>query len=163
MADYIIRELKPSEHPVLEDFLYEAIFQRDETKPAPRDIIKHPSLQVYIEDFGQKAHDYCLCAQVGEKIVGAVWVRVINGFGRVDNETPEFAISLYKEYRGKGIGTAMMRAMLELLAGNGYEKTSLAVQKDNYALRMYEHVGFKIVTEKEEEFIMEYRFRSVTG
>ena len=158
MLEYIIRELKNEEYLLLEDFLYEAIFQRDETKRLPKDVINHPTLKVYIEDFGSKSHDYCLCAQVGEKIAGAVWVRVINGFGNVDSETPEFAISLYKEYRGQGIGTAMMESMLEFLADKGYARTSLAVQKDNYALRMYEQVGFKVIGESEEEFIMEYRF-----
>jgi ribosomal protein S18 acetylase RimI-like enzyme len=53
-----------------------------------------------------------------------------------------------------GIGTAMMRAMLELLREKGYRQTSLAVQKDNYAVGMYEKVGFQIVKELEEEYLM---------
>ena len=36
----------------------------------------------------------------------------------------------------------------------GYKKASLAVQKENYALKMYLKVGFKIFDENEEEFIM---------
>ena len=67
---------------------------------------------------------------------------------------PSFAISLYKEYRGKGYGTKLMRAMLELLRSKGYKRASLAVQKANYAVRMYEKVGFVTVDENEEEFIM---------
>ena len=42
-------------------------------------------------------------------------------------------------------GTSMMREMLELLRQQGYKKASLAVQKANYAVRMYEAVGFRIV------------------
>lgn len=53
----------------------------------------------------------------------------VKGFGNVDSQTPEFAISLYKEYRGKRIGTRLMLAMLQLLREKGYTKTSLAVQK----------------------------------
>ena len=67
---------------------------------------------------------------------------------------PSFAISLYKEYRGQGIGTALMKRMLVELKERGYEKTSLAVQKANYAVRMYHNVGFEIVDENEEEYIM---------
>ena len=44
--------------------------------------------------------------------------------------------------------------MLELLKTQGYEKASLAVQKANYAVRMYEKVGFEVVDENDEEFIM---------
>ena len=63
-------------------------------------------------------------------------------------------ISLYKEYRGQGIGTKLMEEMLGLLRKQGYEKASLAVQKANYAVRMYEKVGFQIVDENDEEYIM---------
>jgi ribosomal protein S18 acetylase RimI-like enzyme len=47
-----------------------------------------------------------------------------------------------------------MRAMLELLKNTGYKKASLAVQKDNYAVKMYQAVGFEIIDELEEEFLM---------
>lgn len=152
--DFTIREMRPSEYALLEDFLYEAIFQPDETNLAPKDIIKKPELQVYIKDFGEKRDDYCLCAQVRNKIVGAVWVRNIKGYGSMDDRTPEFAISLYKDYRGQGIGTGLMKRMLELLKKAGYAKTSLAVQKANYALKLYLDVGFEIVGENDEEYIM---------
>ena len=78
----------------------------------------------------------------------------MNDYGHVDDDTPSFAISLYKEYRGKGIGTDLMRRMLELLKEQGYKKASLAVQKANYAVRMYEKAGFRTVDENDEEYIM---------
>ena len=49
------------------------------------------------------------------------------------------------------IGTAMMRKMLEL---QGYERASLAVQKANFAVKMYKNVGFRTVDENAEEYIM---------
>ena len=68
--------------------------------------------------------------------------------------TPSFAISLYREYRGQGVGSQMMVRMLELLKWQGYEMVSLAIQKANYAVKMYESVGFKTVDENDEEYIM---------
>ena len=156
--EYSIREMYESEYPLLTDFLYEAVYQRDESNLLPKTIINEPALQVYIKNFGTKKDDYCLCAETDKKVIGAVWVRNIKGFGTVDDETPEFAISLYKEYRGHGIGMAMLMRMLELLKTKGYEKASLAVQKDNYALHMYQKAGFEIIAENTEEFIMEYVF-----
>lgn len=41
-----------------------------------------------------------------------------------------------------------------LLKEKGYKQASLAVQKANYAVRMYKKVGFKTVDENDEEFIM---------
>ena len=43
--------------------------------------------------------------------------------------------------------------MLELLKWQGHERASLAVQKANYAVKMYRNVGFKTVDENAEEFI----------
>ena len=88
------------------------------------------------------------------KIIGAVWVRIMNDYGHIDNETPSLAISLYNEYRHLGIGTALMKAILQLLKEKGYKQISLSVQKENYAVNMYRKIGFKIVSETEEEYIM---------
>ncbi|MBO1306631.1 GNAT family N-acetyltransferase [Enterococcus sp. 669A] len=149
-----IREMTPAEYPLLEEFLYQAIFQQDSEHVIPRAEIKNPELNVYIKDFGRLPDDHCLCAEVDKQVVGAVWVRILDGFGSVDQKTPEFAISLLPEFRGQGIGTELMKAMLAQLKQAGYTQTSLAVQKDNYALEMYEKLGFEIVAEDEEEYIM---------
>ena len=154
--DYKIREIRKNEYPILSDFLYEAIFIPEGMDKPPKSIIAQPELQVYIEDFG-KEDDWSLVAEVKGKIVGAVWVRIMNDYGHIDNEMPSFAISLYEEYRNMGIGTALMRDMLELLKKKGYEQTSLSVQKVNYAVRMYQKVGFEVIDENEEEYIMVYR------
>lgn len=149
-----IRKMTPAEYPLLEEFLYQAIFQRDSENLIPRTEIEKPELKVYIDNFGRLPDDYCLCAEVDKQVAGAVWVRIMDGFGSVDQKTPEFAISLLPEFRGQGIGTELMRAMLAYLKQAGYDKTSLAVQKDNYALGMYEKLGFEMVAEDEEEYIM---------
>ena len=156
-----IRPITPDEIPLLQDFLYEAIYQPDEDHLLPRSVINQPEIRVFIDDFGRK-DDHCLVALADGKIIGAVWARIlsgdIKGFGNIDDQTPEFAISVYKPYRGKGIGTQLMRRMLRLLKENGYAKASLAVQKDNYAVKMYQDVGFVVIGENDEEYIMVYAF-----
>ena len=151
--DYKIREIRKNEYPILSDFLYEAIFIPEGMDKPPKSIIEQPELQVYIEDFGKK-DDWCLVAEIKEKIIGAVWVRIMDDYGHIDDETPSFAISLHEEYRNLGIGTALMEAMLQFLREKGYKQTSLSVQKVNYAVCMYQKVGFEVVDENEEEYIM---------
>ena len=150
----IYREIQPNEYGLLKDFLYEAIFIPEGVTPPDRSIIEQPELSLYYDGFGSGPADYCIVADDGGRVVGAVWTRIMNDYGHVDDETPSFAISLYKEYRGRGIGTAMMRMMLELLKHRGYKRASLAVQKANYAVKMYEAVGFRTVDENDEEYIM---------
>lgn len=152
--NYTIREMNAAEYPMLNDFLYEAIFIPQGAEPPPKSIINNDELQVYVRDFGKSPHDRCLVAEADGKIVGAVWVRIMEDYGHIDDETPSFAISLYREYRGRGIGTELMRKMLDILRENGYERASLAVQKENYAVKMYKRVGFEVVGETEEEYIM---------
>lgn len=149
-----IRSLHEDEKELLKDFLYEAIFIPEGAKPPDRSIIKQSELRLYYEDFGIGRADNCIAAVDGGKVVGAVWTRIMNDYGHVDDSTPSFAISLFKEYRGRGIGTRLMQEMLSLLKLQGYRKASLAVQKANYAVRMYEKVGFKTVDENDEEYIM---------
>ena len=156
--EYMIRKIRADEYSVLEDFLYEAVFIPKGASAPPKEIIYKPELQVYIADFGKRKGDIGLVAEVDNKIIGAVWVRIMNDYGHIDNETPSFAISLYTEYRNYGIGTAMMKEMLNVLNQAGYKQASLAVQKENYAVKMYKNVGFEVIDENEEEYIMLYKF-----
>lgn len=159
LSSYLVREMKPDEVGILKDMLYEAIFQPDETNLLPREVIEQPEISIYINNWGQP-DDLCLVAETDGKIVGAVWTRILDGdvkgFGNIDRQTPEFAISLYKEYRNQGIGTSLMKQMIYYLKTCGYRQTSLAVQKENYAVKMYQNVGFKIVLESKDEYVMVY-------
>ena len=152
--EYAIREMTVPEYPLLSDFLYEAIFIPDDIKPPSRNIICSPELQVYIDRFGSLKDDFALVAEIEGKIIGAVWIRIMYDYGHIDDETPSLAISLYKEYRGRGIGTEMMKEMLSLLKTHNYKRVSLSVQKAIYAAEMYRKIGFDIVRENEEEWIM---------
>ena len=159
----MIRELLPEERDLLKDFLYEAIFIPEGVQPPPKEIIEQPELRIYYEDFGSHPADHCLAAEADGRVVGAVWSRIMHDYGHVDDQTPSLAISLIREYRGKGIGTRLMVEILSVLKDCGYRQVSLAVQKANYAVRMYENVGFTTVNENEEEYIMVCDLRESSG
>lgn len=105
----------------------------------------------------KKKGDICYISVCDDKIIGAVWVRIMYDYGHVDDETPSLAISLLKEYRNYGIGTALMKKMLSELKKQGYQQASLSVQKINYAVQMYSKLGFEIIDENDEEYIMPCR------
>lgn len=67
--EYIIRQMKVSEYPLLKDFLYQAIYQPDKTNLAPKSIINNSELQVYIKGFDTQKDDYCFCAEVDNRVV----------------------------------------------------------------------------------------------
>ncbi|MBR6070896.1 MAG: GNAT family N-acetyltransferase [Ruminococcus sp.] len=154
MDGYTVRPLGADEYGVLGDFLYEAIFISEGVSPPPREIINQPELQVYVEDFGTRRGDIAVCAEYGGRIVGAAWSRIMNDYGHIDDDTPSLAISLYKEHRGRGVGTELMRALLAELKSAGFGQVSLSVQKANYAVKLYRKTGFVTVDENDEEYIM---------
>ncbi len=91
-----------------------------------------------------------------------MWGRIISGdikgYGYIDSNTPEFVISVLKDYRGKGIGTKLMNEMVYLLNKEQYSQTSLSVQKGNRALNLYRKMGFNIVDENDNDYIMLLKF-----
>ena len=153
--DYHIRPIREAEIPLLRDFLYNAIFIPEGVAVPPMSIVDDESLQVYIRDFGKLPDDRCLVAESDGKVVGAIWSRIMNDYGHIDDHTPSIAISLYKEHRNKGIGTDLLKQMLGLLRKEGYKSVSLSVQKANYAMRMYRKAGFQVISDDTEEAIME--------
>ncbi|WP_306480263.1 GNAT family N-acetyltransferase [Mediterraneibacter sp.] len=153
---YTIREMTAQEYPLLDDFLYEAIFVPEGVEPPSKSIITAPELQIYVKDFGTSKDDFSLVAEVENKIIDAVWVRIMNDYGHIDDKTPSLAISLYKKYRGQGIGRSLIKEMLSLLQAHGYKRVSLSVQKANYAAKLYQKIGFKIIKEIGDEWIMTY-------
>ena len=152
--DYIIREIKEEENKLLDRFLYLAIYVHKGEVPPPFGIIYKPELQVYVENLGKEKDDHILIAEADDKIVGAVWVRIMDDYGHIDDETPSLIISVEKEYRGKGIGRSLLSSMLSLLSKCGYKAVSLSCQKENYAVSLYKSLGFEIIKDIDEEYIM---------
>ena len=149
-----IRPIRDPEIPLLEDFLYEAIWQPAGTPPLPREVIRTPALYAYVEAFGQRKGDCCLVAETGGRVVGAVWCRRMYGFGWVEVSVPEMAVALMPAYRGLGIGTRLLKALFDELRRRGVRSVSLSVQRANPAVRLYLRLGFREVAGSAEEVVM---------
>ena len=149
-----VREIMAAEYPLLEEFLYQAIFVPDDALPPSREIIYEPAVFIYIDSFGTLPGDCGVVAEVGVKVAGATWTRIIPAYGHVDMNTPELAVSVLPEYRNLGIGGAMMEHLFDLLRSRNFKQTSLAVQKANPAARFYLRMGYEILRENDEEWIM---------
>jgi len=145
-----IRGIQESEYGWLTEFLYQAIFIPEGMELPPREIINDPEIFIYIKDFGKQDGDLGVVAEKNGQIVGAAWARIIPAFGHINNETPELAISILPEFRSVGIGTKLMRKLFATLRANGYQRTSLSVQKDNPAVRFYKRLGYEITDEKKD-------------
>ena len=149
-----IRPIRNREISLLDDFLYEAIWQPDPQQRLPREVIRKPALRAYVEAFGLRRGDCCLVAEIDGQVVGAVWSRCLRGFGWTGEAVPELAVALHAPWRGQGIGTRLLRVMLDELRTKGFAAVSLSVQRANPAARLYLRLGFRVVVEREDEYVM---------
>lgn len=93
-----------------------------------------------------------------EALTDEGWIPV--GDVTVKPENPPIAI-WYGEYRGKGLGTLAMRAVIGRLKELGYEKItgSTVYRWNDRSLKMHERLGFRIVGEDEKEYKLELELR----
>jgi GNAT superfamily N-acetyltransferase len=114
-------------------------------RPSVGEAVASPALALYLDAWG-RAGDRALLARQGARPLGAVWYRLFTadrpGYGYVDDETPELSIGVRARERGKGVGTALLAAVLAQAALDGHRRLSLSVEPDNPALRLYERLGF---------------------
>ena len=113
--DYIIRNMREDEWHLLEEFLFQAIYVPEGFEgEVPRDIVRDdPKCRAAYEGFGSLPDDRALVAVADGEVVGACWVRTTDEYGHIDDATPSFSISLFEEFRGRGIGTELMQRMLD--------------------------------------------------
>lgn len=160
--DIKIREIEKSEIAELDNFLYEAIYNAEGQEKINREITSLPELSRYVKDFGRE-NDICFVAELPGKLVGAIWTRIFTdeerGYGYVDSKTPELSISVFKDYQQKGIGTNLLKTMIDKLTLCNYKQVSLSVDKQNYAFKLYQKFGFVILHSDEKSAIMVKRLK----
>lgn len=153
----IIREIKKTEVVFLNEMLHQAIYIPAGAEQLSKEIIFQPSFWRYINNFGQK-DDVCLVAEVDGVLAGAVWSRIFSdahkGYGYVNANTPELSLAVDFPYRKMGIGSQLLRAMIEKLTERKYQKVSLSVDKQNFAYQLYQKFGFEDLETSEKSAIM---------
>ena len=140
--EYVIRDLSGDDQEFVTDMQYEAFYVPPGAAPYPRSIVAEEAILPYHADFGSRGGDVGLAAEVpAVELVGAAWVRhVPNGYGFVAEEIPELGIALVVSARGRGIGSALLAALVDRVP-----TLSLSCDVRNPAMRLYRRFGFELV------------------
>jgi RimJ/RimL family protein N-acetyltransferase len=134
--------------PFLKEMLCEAIlWNQPENKPSLEELLSRPDLAKILADWGDRKGDLSIVAiDEDHHPVGAVWYRFWarndHSFGFVDEDVPELGIAIGKECRGKGLGTLLMKKIIDHTRRIGINKMSLSVSPLNVALKLYQKLGF---------------------
>ncbi len=146
----------PEDKPVLTEMLYHALYVPEGTPPLPRAIINQPEIAVYVSGWGRK-DDRGWIAYDGTNPVGAAWIRLMRGsekgYGYVNEKTPELSMALLPFYRGRGIGTELLRRVLED-ASAMFPAVCLSVSAENPAVHLYTRNGFTICRDSGQSLTM---------
>jgi ribosomal protein S18 acetylase RimI-like enzyme len=143
----VIRRGGPKDVRFLRDMLHHAYYWR-ERNPGP----EPGPVSLYVKGWGRPGDAAVVALEAGFP-VGAAWYRLFRegqgGYGFVDERTPELAIAVVPNARGRGIGEELLRALLEQARADGFAAVSLSVDPENRrALELYERLGFERVGEQ---------------
>ena len=138
----------------LRDMLHHAYYWKER---APEDTGPGP-VALYVKAWGRPG-DTAVIAIDGGFPAGAAWYRLFPrdrpGYGFVDERTPELAIAVVPNARGKGVGSALLGALLDRARVEGYDRISLSVDRNNAgAIELYERHGFERVGEDDDSVTM---------
>ena len=152
------RVIQAEEYEFSNEMLYEALFVLPGQPKFPREIIEDPSIKKNIENWNQKEGDLAIVCLDGEELIGAIWGRKFSednkGYGFIDAETPEIGMAIKQEYRGKGLGSNLIKLIIDKYIEMGVGQLSLNVNTLNPAKRLYERIGFMKVSEESGAAIM---------
>ena len=155
--NYKIRPATFSDEPFLWEMLYQSLHVEGQ-EPFPRDVVTRPEIARYVKDWGRDGDLGFIAVDArSDESIGAVWCRLSSeddrGFAYLDEETPELGIALWPEYRGQGIGTALLQKLLEA-AKKLYPAIALSVSPGNPSIRLYERLGFETVDVRDTHPVM---------
>ena len=145
----VIRPLQPDDEPFQWDMGWEAIAMNAEARAAGRDtVLALPQVRRNLVDFGRPGDAGVVAVTADGTRLGAAWYRLFSveepGWGFITVDVPVLAIGVVPEARGRGIGGALLDALLALAREHGFRALSLAVDRQNPAARrLYERKGFR--------------------
>ena len=157
-----IRAIETVDASLLREYLRLSIFVRPGDPLTPADVVDRPDVGCYVDAWGRYGDDGVLAVDERTRAdVGAAWLRLWpgleTGYGFIDRATPELAIAVRAEHRGRGIGTCLLDALLDR-ASQRHRAVSLSVSVDNPAVALYQRFGFRAIAVSDATLTMRLTF-----
>ncbi|WP_172196589.1 GNAT family N-acetyltransferase [Saccharibacillus qingshengii] len=145
---YRIRPAEARDVPFLWEMLFESLYAGEGREPFDRSILEEPSMRKYVEGWGRQG-DFGVIAETPDGTpLGSATARFFgaadHGYGYVAPDVPELGMALLPGSRGRGIGTSLIRHLLDGLRERGVKRVSLSVDPGNEpAMKLYRRFGFQ--------------------
>jgi ribosomal protein S18 acetylase RimI-like enzyme len=157
--DVKIRPADLDDIPFLREMLVEAAYWRPgQERPSLEEGLARPDLVYLLADWGREGDTAVIAVTEDDEPVGAAWYRFWwdekHSYGYIAPEIPELAIAIKAGFRGLGIGSQLMTALLKAATTQGIKKVSLSVEMDNPAVSFYQQHGFDKVEQVDNAWTM---------
>ncbi|SFS41174.1 GNAT family N-acetyltransferase [Paenibacillus sp. 453mf] len=148
--NYSIRPIEAGDISFLWDMLYESLYVPEGQVPFSKEIIHDPFISKYVEGWGRDGDFGFIAIHEEGKPVGSITARYFNesnkGFGFVDHDVPELGMAILEDYRGIGIGSALLNELFKEARMKNIGRISLSVDPNNEAaMRLYQRFCFEEV------------------
>lgn len=152
-----IRPAGAADGPALTAALLEAVNWAGRARFRLDDLDADSTLSRYVEGW-PRLDDFGAIAESDGLPVGAAWCRTFSssapGYGFVADDVPELSMGVLPAHRGRGVGTALLTAVLGLARQRSWRAVSLSVEDGNRARALYERVGFVRVGRKDDSDVL---------
>jgi ribosomal protein S18 acetylase RimI-like enzyme len=148
-------------HVIVEMFIEAVAWRPGAARPSVEEVMASPHFARYVRGWGRPG-DVGVIAESDDGVaLGAAWWRMFtaedHGYGFIASSVPELSVAVVDTARGRGIGAALLRALLSRARAEHLSAISISVEEDNPAVRLYERLGFVAVGRVENAWTMSLR------
>lgn len=162
-APFAFRAAEAADLDFLENMLIEAVNWLPERNLPRERILSDPKLAHYVAGWPRPDDLGVVAVGVDEQPLGAAWLRQLTaedpGYGYVADDVPELTIGVLAEWRGRGVGRALLRELIHVAGKRGIKRISLSVERANRAAKLYTDAGFAVVKRFEDSDTMLFEAR----
>jgi len=143
----------------LKKMLFEASYWRQNiSKPDFEQDLQRADLKYLLEDWGRKGDTGIIAEDNHNNPIGAAWYRFWteekHSYGYINESIPELTLAVSEEWRGKGVGRELIKRLITEAKNQNLTKVSLSVEKENFAVNLYQKVGFKVYIDNPGDYTM---------
>ena len=142
----------------LEDMLLEAVnWSPDRNELTLEELRMNDMLVRYVEEWPRDG-DAGVIAEGDDGVLGAAWFRRFArgrpGFGFIDEFTPELSVAVAPGWRGRGFGSELLVALIEVGRERRFDGLALSVESRNRAVQLYRRIGFVVAVDENGSYTM---------
>lgn len=158
MALFRIRPAAAADARFLGDMLVEASNWSAASARPRVAVLEDPHVFRYIVGWKRPGDFGSVAVDENGTALGACWGRLFPadepGYGFIAAGVPELTLGVGSQWRTRGVGRALLRAVAEQAVAAGHNRLSLSVERANFAQRLYLGEGFVTVESGENSDTM---------